>query len=74
MLVLSRRPGEEIVIDGGIRVRVVSVKGSTVRLAIQAPPAVRVDRLEIHARRGLPRLVRAAQAALVSEPGAPALV
>lgn len=55
MLVLSRRPGEEIVIDGDIRVRVVSVQGRTVRLAIAAPPAIRVDRLEIHARRNYPK-------------------
>jgi len=55
MLVLSRRPGEEIVIDGDIRVRVVSVQGRTVRLAIAAPPAIRVDRLEIHSRRNFPK-------------------
>jgi len=47
MLVLSRRPGEEIIISGGIRVRVVSVQGGKVRLAVAAPPAVRVDRQEI---------------------------
>ena len=47
MLVLSRRPGEEIVISGGIRVRVVSVQGGKVRLGVAAPPTVRVDRREI---------------------------
>jgi len=51
MLVLSRRPGEEIIISGGIRVRVVSVQGGKVRLGIAAPPSVRVDRQEIHDRR-----------------------
>jgi len=51
MLVLSRRPGEEIIISGGIRVRVVSVQGGKVRLGVAAPPAVRVDRLEIRERR-----------------------
>ncbi len=51
MLVLSRRMGEEIVIDGNIRVMVVSVKGDKVRLGISAPPSVSVDRQEIHERR-----------------------
>jgi carbon storage regulator len=51
MLVLTRRPGEQIVIDGNIRVTVVSVKGDRVRIGIEAPPNVLVDREEIHARR-----------------------
>lgn len=51
MLVLTRRLGEEIVIDNDIRVKVVMVKGGKVRLAISAPPAVSVDRSEIHERR-----------------------
>ena len=52
MLVLSRRPGEEIIISGNIRVTVVSVKGDRVRIGIDAPADVPVDRAEIHARRG----------------------
>jgi carbon storage regulator len=51
MLVLTRRPGEEIVIDGNIRLTVVSIKGDRVRLGIEAPPSVVVDRQEIHDRR-----------------------
>ena len=51
MLVLTRRVGEEIVIDGNIRVVVVAVKGDKVRLGINAPAAVTVDRKEIHDRR-----------------------
>jgi carbon storage regulator len=51
MLVLTRRPGEQIVIDGNIRLTVVSVKGDRVRIGIEAPPTVVVDREEIHARR-----------------------
>lgn len=50
MLVLTRRMGEEIVIDGDIIVKVVAVKGSVVRLGIMAPPAVHVLRREIHDR------------------------
>ena len=51
MLVLTRRPGEQIVIDGNIRLTVVSIKGDRVRIGIEAPPTVLVDREEIHARR-----------------------
>src|SRR4051812_37809889 len=51
MLVLSRRPGEEIIIAGNIRVTVVSVKGDRVRVGIDAPDTVPVDRAEIHERR-----------------------
>ena len=52
MLVLSRKVGEEIVIAGTIRVTVVAVVGDRVRLGVQAPPEVRVDRQEVHLRRG----------------------
>lgn len=52
MLVLTRRVGEEIVIDGNIRVMVVSIKGDKVRLGISAPPSITVDRKEVHDRRG----------------------
>ena len=51
MLVLTRRPGEEIVIDGNIRITVVAVKGDRIRIGIEAPPSVVVDRQEIHERR-----------------------
>ena len=51
MLVLTRRVGEEIVIDGNIRVMVVAVKGDKIRLGISAPPSVPVDRKEVHERR-----------------------
>jgi carbon storage regulator len=53
MLVLSRRIGEEIVIDEDIRVVVVAVHGNWVRLGICAPATVRVDRKEVHERRAL---------------------
>ena len=46
MLVLSRKVGEEIVIAGTIRVTVVAVVGDRVRLGVQAPSEVRVDREE----------------------------
>jgi carbon storage regulator len=51
MLVLSRRIGEEIVINDNIRVTIVAVKGDRVRLGIVAPRDVTVDRSEVHERR-----------------------
>jgi carbon storage regulator len=48
MLVLSRNLGEEIVIDGHIRIVVVEVKRNRIRLGICAPRSVSVDRKEIH--------------------------
>jgi len=50
MLVLSRRVGEEIVIDGRIRITISSIKGDRVRVGITAPPDVPVHRLEVYQR------------------------
>lgn len=50
MLVLTRKPNEAIVIDGSIRVTVLSVHGQSVRLGIVAPADMRVDREEVHRR------------------------
>ena len=47
MLVLTRRVGEEIVIDGNIRVTVVAIQKGRVRLGFTAPPSVNVVRQEI---------------------------
>ena len=51
MLVLTRRSGENIVINGNIRLKVVEVKGDRARLGIEAPEHVVVDRQEVHERR-----------------------
>ena len=48
MLVLSRKPGESIVIDGKIHVMVIRVEGGVVKLGIEAPAEVRVHRQEVH--------------------------
>lgn len=47
MLVLARGIGQEIVIGPETRLRVVAVVGNRVRLAIDAPPHVRVRRAEL---------------------------
>jgi carbon storage regulator len=48
MLVLTRRPNESIIIANNIKITVVSVGPGRVKLGIEAPPSVRVDRKEIH--------------------------
>lgn len=47
MLVLSRRPGQKIVIGNEITIEVVSVSGEGVRLGISAPDSVSVHRFEV---------------------------
>jgi len=47
MLVLSRKLGETIVIGDDIVVRVASVQGNRVKLAIEAPQSRRIMRGEI---------------------------
>jgi carbon storage regulator len=47
MLVLRRKIGERIVIDGRIEVTVLSVRGGKVRLGVAAPRIVRVLRQEV---------------------------
>lgn len=47
MLVLTRKPGETILIDGGIVLKVISVRGNRVQLGIDAPATVRIERAEL---------------------------
>ncbi len=51
MLVLTRHCGEQLIIDGDIVLTVVAIEGNKIRLGVQAPKSVRVDRQEVHARR-----------------------
>ena len=46
MLVLSRRQGEEVVIGDNIRLTVVAIRGSHVRVGFTAPPGVSIQREE----------------------------
>lgn len=48
MLILSRREGETIVIDGSIRITVMEVRGDQVRIGIDAPRSVSVHRQEVY--------------------------
>ena len=48
MLVLSRKVGESIVIDGRIVVQIMRVDGDTVKVGIAAPIEVPVHRQEVY--------------------------
>ncbi|KAF0171854.1 MAG: carbon storage regulator [Limisphaerales bacterium] len=48
MLVLTRKPGESIVIDGRITVKIVRVEGDTVKVGITAPADVPIHREELY--------------------------
>jgi carbon storage regulator CsrA len=47
MLVLSRKPGEKVVIDNAISLTIVEVQGNRVRIGIEAPDHVRILRGEL---------------------------
>ena len=49
MLVLSRKPSEEILIDGHIIVKVLRVQGNRVYLGVEAPDDVGIRRGELAA-------------------------
>ena len=50
MLVLTRKPGQSIMIGDGIEVQVLSVAGEKVRLGITAPRDVGIFRNEVYER------------------------
>jgi carbon storage regulator len=52
MLVLSRKVGEEIIINGNVTLKVTDIGGGQVRLGFSAPRDVSIDRAEIHAAKG----------------------
>lgn len=52
MLVLSRKIGERIIIEPGIEIAVVDVRGGRVRIGIAAPASVGIRRMEVEPRHG----------------------
>ena len=50
MLVLTRKPGQSIMIGDGVEVQVLSVAGEKVRLGISAPRDVSIFRHEVYDR------------------------
>jgi len=51
MLVLARKKQEAIIIAGLVRVVVAEITSTTVRLGVEAPRNVPVDREEVHRRK-----------------------
>jgi carbon storage regulator len=49
MLIVTRRPGERVMVGDQVVITVIEVKGSSVRIGIDAPRAVPVYREEIYA-------------------------
>jgi carbon storage regulator len=47
MLYLTRRPGEAVIINNAIEVRVIEMKGRTVKLGFNFPPEASVLREEV---------------------------
>ncbi|MDN4606794.1 carbon storage regulator CsrA [Sporosarcina highlanderae] len=47
MLVLSRKPNETIKIGDEIEIRIIEVKGDTIRIGIEAPKSVEILRGEL---------------------------
>lgn len=50
MLVLARRVGEKLVIGENVTITIVGVKGNQIRIGIDAPRDVAVNREEIYQR------------------------
>lgn len=66
MLVLTRKPGESIIIDGRITLKIVRVDGDTVKIGITAPADVPVHREEVY------REIQLSNQAAVTDGRAPA--
>lgn len=58
MLVLMRRPGESIKIGNSITVAVVGFVGAGVRIGVNAPRDISVDRKEVRERKRAERVRR----------------
>ncbi len=57
MLVLSRKVGDKLVIDGNITVEVVKIQGNRISLGIVAPANVKILRGELTEQQAKPQIV-----------------
>lgn len=48
MLILSRKAGESIVIDGRIVVTVMRLEGDTIKVGVEAPADITIHRQEVY--------------------------
>jgi len=50
MLVLTRKPGEGLLIGDSITIKIIEFKGGAVRIGIDAPPDLKIYRQEVYDR------------------------
>ena len=50
MLVLTRKPGEQILIGDGVVLTVIGIQGTRIRIGIQASSQITVQRMEVQTR------------------------
>lgn len=50
MLVLSRKKNESIIVNNNVSIVVVEIRGDVVRLGVEAPKDISVNRREVHER------------------------
>jgi carbon storage regulator CsrA len=48
MLILGRKVGQSIIINGNIVITALPFSKGTIRLGFEAPPSTRIDRKEVH--------------------------
>jgi len=48
MLIVTRKPGEAVVINDNVEVVVVSIEGGQIRLGFNAPASIRIHRKELY--------------------------
>jgi carbon storage regulator len=71
MLVLTRKPGQSIIIGDGIEVEILSVAGEKIRVGISAPRDVEIFRHEVYERIEQEREAAREAAAVAASAGAP---
>ncbi len=50
MLVLTRKPGEGILVGDDITIKIIEVKGGAIRIGIDAPQEMKIYRQEVYDR------------------------
>lgn len=50
MLVLTRKPGEGVLIGDSISIKIIELKGGAIRIGIEAPPDLKIYRQEVYDR------------------------
>ena len=57
MLVLSRKAGEKLVIDGNITLQIIKIQGNRITLGIEAPANVKILRGELTQPKAKPQTI-----------------